>query len=88
MIPPDAQDATPMFVMLLRELADLQARSQTNQKVCERILELIGEDAVSIRSAVSKIHADSHNAAMKRLIARLRAAFPDAPPEFFLSFSE
>ena len=76
-----------MFVMLLRELADLQARSLTNQMVCERILELVGEDAASIRASVAKIHADSHDAAMTRLIERLRVMFPDAPPEFFRAFS-
>lgn len=54
-----AQDATPMFVMILRELADLQARSLTNQMVSERILELVGEEPANIHAAVVKIHAAS-----------------------------
>ena len=87
MIPPNAQDATPMFVILLRYIADLQARSLTNQMLCERILELVGENPESIRAAVSKIHAESQQAALKQLIERLRETFPDAPTEFFRAFS-
>ena len=77
-----------MFIMMLRELADLQARCLTNQMVSERILQLVGEDEASIRDAVSKIHADSHDAAMRRMISRLREMFPDLPPDFYRSFAE
>lgn len=77
-----------MFGLILRELAELQARILTNQMICERILELAGEKPANIRSSVSKIYADSHDAAMKRLLDRLHAMFPDAPPEFFRIISE
>ena len=71
-IPKNAQDATPLFIMLLRELADLQARCLTNQMVCERILELAGEPLPNIRPMVAKLHAECQDAAMRRLIERLR----------------
>jgi hypothetical protein len=85
---PNGLDATPMFILLLRELTEIQARCLSNQMLCERILELVGEDAATIRQTVSKIYADSLDISTRQFIERFRAAFPDAPPGLFSAFTE
>ena len=87
-IPPNAQDATPMFVMMLRELSEIQAGVITNQLLCQRILELVGEDPDNVKATTRKIYDQSRELAMKQIISRLKEMFPDAPPEFFRSLSE
>lgn len=73
----DSFDLTSVVAALFREIAELQARSLTAQMICERVLELSGEDEESIRSAAAKIYEDSRDAAMRRTISRLEQILPE-----------
>jgi hypothetical protein len=77
-------DPNTLLILILRELTDIKARTLTNQMLCERILELVGEDdAASIQVTVSKIHADATLLATKETAQRLREAFPNLPSDLW-----